>query len=192
MADTEKKNMRKLLAKMLSMPATGAALEVAESMGVTMEAPTNMMAITAALIRESVNGNVKAIKALQRVIANGYRFTEPESVARAREKYMAENNTVISFYEECMCERPNGKICDAATTGRIYDVYRAWCQNNNNGFAKTAKEFRETLAKHLGTTFKEMSTHTNKGTFYKDLTITIDTKEQYKKVYGYDSTDYLA
>ena len=67
MADTEKKNMRRLLAKMLSMPATGAALEVAESIGVLMEAPTNMMAITAALIRESVNGNVKAIKALQEI-----------------------------------------------------------------------------------------------------------------------------
>lgn len=67
MAETEKKNMRKLLAKMLSMPATGAALEVAESIGVQMEAPTNMMAITAALIRESVNGNVKAIKALQEI-----------------------------------------------------------------------------------------------------------------------------
>lgn len=67
MAETEKKNMRKLLAKMLSMPATGAALEVAESIGVQMEVPTNMMAITAALIRESVNGNVKAIKALQEI-----------------------------------------------------------------------------------------------------------------------------
>ena len=67
MAETEKKNMRKLLAKMLSMPATGTALEVAESIGVQMEAPTNMMAITAALIRESVNGNVKAIKALQEI-----------------------------------------------------------------------------------------------------------------------------
>lgn len=67
MADTEKKNMRRLLAKMLSMPATGAALEVAESIGVQMEVPTNMMAITAALIRESVNGNVKAIKALQEI-----------------------------------------------------------------------------------------------------------------------------
>lgn len=67
MADTEKKNMRRLLAKMLSMPATGAALEVAESIGVQMEAPTNMMAITAALIRESVNGNVRAIKALQEI-----------------------------------------------------------------------------------------------------------------------------
>lgn len=59
--------MRKLLAKMLSMPATGSALEVAESIGVQMEVPTNMMAITAALIRESVNGNVKAIKALQEI-----------------------------------------------------------------------------------------------------------------------------
>lgn len=67
MADTEKKNMRRLLAKMLSMPATGTALEVAESIGVQMEAPTNMMAVTAALIRESVNGNVKAIKALQEI-----------------------------------------------------------------------------------------------------------------------------
>lgn len=67
MADTEKKNMRRLLAKMLSMPATGAALEVAESIGVQMEVPTNMMAITAALIRESVNGNVRAIKALQEI-----------------------------------------------------------------------------------------------------------------------------
>ena len=67
MDDTEKKNMRRLLAKMLSMPATGAALEVAESIGVQMEVPTNMMAITAALIRESVNGNVRAIKALQEI-----------------------------------------------------------------------------------------------------------------------------
>ena len=64
---TEKQNMRRLLAKMLSMPATGEALDVAESVGVTMEAPTNMMAITAALIRESINGNVKAIKALQEI-----------------------------------------------------------------------------------------------------------------------------
>lgn len=63
----EKQNMRRLLAKMLSMPATGEALDVAESVGVTMEAPTNMMAITAALIRESVGGNVKAIKALQEI-----------------------------------------------------------------------------------------------------------------------------
>lgn len=134
----------------------------------------------------------KAVKALMKVIANGYRFSEPDSVSTAREKYMAENNTVVCFYGECMCERPGGKITDSATTSHIYDVYKAWCYDNNNGFAKTAKEFRETLATHLDSTFKDMTVHTNKGTFYKNLTITIETKEQYKKAYGYDSTDFLA
>lgn len=133
----------------------------------------------------------KAVKALQKVIANGYQFSEPESVSLEREKYMSENNSVISFYEECMCRRSNSKINDLATTSRIYDVYRAWCYDNNNGFAKTAKEFRETLASYLDSTFKEMTIHTNKGTYYKNLTITADTKEQYKKVYGYDTTDFL-
>ncbi|WP_204614222.1 DNA primase family protein [Defluviitalea raffinosedens] len=134
----------------------------------------------------------KAVKALQTVIANGYSFSEPDSVSLAREQYMSENNTVISFYEECMCKRSEGKFNDSATTSRIYDVYRAWCHDNNNGFAKTAKEFRETLASHLGCTFKEMTVHTNKGTYYKNLTLTIEAKEQYKKAYGYDSTDFLA
>lgn len=134
----------------------------------------------------------KAVKALQTVIANGYIFSEPDSVSLAREQYMSENNTVISFYEECMCKRSGGKFNDSATTSRIYDVYRAWCYDNNNGFAKTAKEFRETLASHLGCTFKEMTVHTNKGTYYKNLTLTIEAKEQYKKAYGYDSTEFFA
>ncbi len=134
----------------------------------------------------------KAVKALQEVITNGYRFFEPDSVSLAREKYMSENNTVVSFYEECMCEREGGKITDSATTSRIYDVYRAWCYDNNNGFAKTAKEFRETLVSHLGSTFKEMTVHTNKGTYYKNLTISLETKEQYKKAYGYECTDFLS
>jgi putative DNA primase/helicase len=127
----------------------------------------------------------KAVMALQTVIANGYSFSEPDSVSLAREQYMSENNTVISFYEECMCERSGGKFNDSAT------IYKAWCHDNNNGFAKTAKEFRETLASHLGSTFKEMTVHTNKGTYYKNLTLTIEAKEQYRKAYGYDSTDFL-
>ncbi len=133
----------------------------------------------------------KAVTALQAVIANGYRFSEPSTVSMAREQYMVENNTVISFYEECMCGRANGKISDAATTGRIYDVYRAWCQDNNNGFAKTAKEFRDAISTHLGSSFKELTVHTNKGTFYRELTLTKDAKEQYHRVYGYDGTDFL-
>lgn len=92
----------------------------------------------------------KAVKALQTVIANGYRFTEPDSIAEARRDYQSANSTVISFYEECMCPWENGKIVRHCTTGRIYKVYQAWCRENNHGYARTAKEFREQLAGYLG------------------------------------------
>lgn len=133
----------------------------------------------------------KAVKALQTVIANGYRFSEPDSVSLAREKYMAENNTVISFFEECMCEWPDGKINKHCTTGRIFKVYQGWCRENNNGFAKTAKEFRETLASHLGADYTTITTRQNGNTYYKDYSLTSEAKEQFSKEYGYDETEFL-
>lgn len=138
------------------------------------------------------NGIVyKAVNALQRVIANGYRFSEPDSVSLAREKYMSENNTVFSFYEECMCEWPNGKINKHCTTGRIYKVYQGWCRENNNGFAKTAKEFRETIASYLGADYATITTRQNGNTYYKDYSLTSEAKEQFSREYGYDGTEFL-
>ena len=134
----------------------------------------------------------KAVKALQTVMANGYRFSEPDCVTRAREKYQTENNTVISFFEDCMCEREGGKITDACTTGKIYKVYEEWCRDINNGFAKTYKEFRNKIADHLSTTFEEMIVKRNNGTFYKYYTLTAECKKDYQQVYGFDSTDFLA
>jgi len=129
----------------------------------------------------------KAVKALQTIIANGYRFSEPDSVSKARDTYMSENSTIISFYNECMTERSQlGAVKDTCTTGKVYDVYKAWCYDNNNGYAKTAKEFRDTLAGMLGSTFKDLTVHTDKGTCYRDLTLTLDTKKQYHREYGYD------
>ncbi len=128
----------------------------------------------------------KAVRALQKVIQNGYSFTEPESVLVERQKYQSENSTVISFFEECMCERPAGKIDDSCTTGKIYKVYKAWCADNNNGYAKTYRDFREQLAEYLGTTFYEMIAKRHAGTFYRNYTLTPDTKQQYSQVYGYD------
>ncbi len=100
----------------------------------------------------------KAVKALQRVvIANGYRFSEPSSVSLTREKHMSENNTVISFYGECMCEWLNRKINKHCTTGCIYKVYQGWCRESNNGFAKRARELRETIAPHLGADYSKIT-----------------------------------
>ena len=138
-----------------------------------------------------------AVKALQKVIKNGYFYDEPETVTQAREKYMSENNTVISFFEECMTRRLSDTIRDKATTGKIYEVYRAWCFDNNGGFAKTAKEFRETLANHLDTTFEEMTKRVHGNRYYTDYTLTIEAKQQYARIYGFDDSntgedDFLA
>ena len=52
----------------------------------------------------------KAVMAFRSVIKNGYRFSEPESVSQARDSYRGSNSTVISFYGECMAERPEGSF----------------------------------------------------------------------------------
>ncbi len=135
----------------------------------------------------------KFIMALKTVIANGYRFSEPESVSQARQEYMEDNNTVIAFYHDCMMERPHGKITDECTTGRVFNVYKAWCADNNHGFAKTAKEFRSILAEYLDSDFASMTVRRGKGgTFYRTLTLTQETKEVYERVYGYDSSTFLS
>ena len=52
------------------------------------------------------------------------------------------------------------------------------------------KEYNERgekqLAEYLGTTFYEMIAKRHAGTFYRNYTLTPDTKQQYSQVYGYD------
>lgn len=133
----------------------------------------------------------KAILALQTVIRNGYRFTEPESVTAARARYMSENSTVVSFFDECMCPWQNGKVQPHCTTGRIYKVYQAWCRENNNGYAKTAKEFRDELARHLGHSHAELTTRQKGNTYYREYGLTLEAKQQFTREYGYDGTEFL-
>lgn len=134
----------------------------------------------------------QAVCALRTVIGNGYRFSEPDSVRSAGERYRNSNSTVISFYQECMCPRQGAADADGCTTGKVYAVYKAWCADNNNGYAKTAREFRETLAVHLGRNYPDIITHTKRGNFYRDITLTAEAREQYRRAYGYDGTEFLA
>lgn len=134
----------------------------------------------------------KSVKALQTVIANGYRFSEPQSVTEARQNYKNTNSTVVGFFEECMCPWYDGRINPRCTTGRIFKVYQAWCKDNNQGYAKTAREFRDELAEHLGTTYTDMTTRQKSNTYYKEYTLTLEAKEQYSREYGYDTTEFLS
>lgn len=134
----------------------------------------------------------KAVMALKRVIANGYVFSEPDCVKDSRKQYQAENNTVIAFFDDCMVERQAGKISDACTTGKVFKVYQEWCKDNNHGFSKTAREFRDDLSKHVGMNYQDMVVRRGKGgSFYRTYTLSDEAKENYRKVYGYDDVEPL-
>jgi P4 family phage/plasmid primase-like protien len=134
----------------------------------------------------------KAINALLNVIKNDFRFTESESITQAREDYMTDNNTAIAFFNECMRPWVRGKIQKHCTTGRVYKVYQAWCRENNNGYAKTAKEFREELSAYLGAAFADLTVVRNGYKYYKDYGLTLEAKELYASVYGYDEDEFLS
>ena len=135
----------------------------------------------------------KAVMALKNVINNGYRFSEPDSVTALRESYMAENNTVIAFFNECIVQRPTLSIKDNCTTGKVYEVYKAWCMDNNHGYYKTAKEFRTDLSKFLNIPYPDLITRRGKGgNFYIRYTLSDEAKENYRKAYGWDDIPLLA
>ena len=96
------------------------------------------------------------------------------------------------FFTECMEKRSGSKINDSCTTGKVYDVYKAWCGDNTNGYAKSAREFRKNLAEYLGKNVDDLITHTSRGNFYRDYTLSNNTKLQYSRAYGYDDTALLA
>ena len=111
---------------------------------------------------------------------------------QARKSYMIENNSVISFFEECMCPWVNGKIMKACTTSKIYKVYQAWCRDNTNGYAKSYNEFRNNLAAYLDTTFSEMTVLRSGYRYYRDYGLTLAAKEQYRREYDVDCREDYA
>lgn len=124
----------------------------------------------------------KAVRALQRVIANGYRFDESDGVIRRREQYMRENNSVKCFWEECVTRREIGKPFDSCSVGRMYHVYRAWCRDNTNGFCKTEHEFRSEVCDMLGGSFEALTTVIHGFRCFTDYTVSPD----YLEACGYD------
>lgn len=90
-----------------------------------------------------------------------------------------------------MCPWPDGKINRHCTTGRIYRVYQAWCRENNNGYAKTAKEFREGLEEYLGRPYAELTARVKGNTYYRDYSLTQESKAQFSREYGYDGVEFL-
>ena len=104
---------------------------------------------------------------------------------------MVENNSVLAFHAECMMKRPEGAKCSEVTTGKVYRIYQAWCRDNNNGFAKTAREFRTTLARYYKTDFSSMTIRRSYGSVYKDLILNEDAVREYTVPYNGSEEDFL-
>lgn len=113
------------------------------------------------------------IKALKKVISNGYKYDIPEVCKVAKERYVIDNDSFLSFYDECIVERdPNVPITDNVTRGKLFEVYKAYCKNNNNNYHNTKKEVRQMLEK-MG---KAETVYANGGNiYYKHITLSRDT-----------------
>ena len=124
---------------------------------------------------------------LKRVIQNGYEYDIPEECIKAREEYKKDNSLVKTFLDECTEPR---KIYDSCTTKKMYDVFKAYCGDNARGYTPTNQEFRKELVNIFGVNdIKDLQSKV-KGNWYYPFTLTLSTKKDYAKAYGYDSIDF--
>ena len=121
-----------------------------------------------------------AIKGLKKVIDNGYKYDIPEECELAKSEFITDNDSFLSFYGECIIERdPDETIQDYCTRGKIFEVYRAWCRDNNKNHFNTKKEVKQILEK-MG---KAETIHAHGGQiYYKYITLNHDTNMEYSDI----------
>lgn len=124
-----------------------------------------------------------AIKALYKVIDNGYRYDIPDICEKWKNKYRVNNHSFLLFMEDCVVDRPiSGIINDDCTTRKFYEVYREWCKFNvRSGKSETKKEINS-LLNNMG---KGERIKTNSGYwYYRDITLSDDVKQEYYYIHG--------
>ena len=124
----------------------------------------------------------KAILQVKKLLENNYKFVIPDVCLDALKKYKIENNPTIAFIEECMKKRvPKTKTKD--TIKRIYDVYKAWCKDNN--YRPEGKQhFITSVAQYLNYDDKEDAKDKYGNLFFKDLELTAEAINNYNTAYN--------
>ena len=90
------------------------------------------------------------IPALKQLIDNKYRFTESDDVKENREKYKLENNTLLSFINEC-CEINEDVLPGVRLKRKVFnEAYDAWIKIKNNNRGKlSSREINDTLRREF-------------------------------------------
>ena len=115
----------------------------------------------------------KAVMALLTVLANGYRFSEPEGIRQGRVEYQHSNDSALEFMDQCMVRRLEPpKRNDKVTVSVIYQVYRAWYrQEYDNQYFKSKKDFYASIAAAVDQKYEDMKFKTARGEVLMDYTL---------------------
>lgn len=113
--------------------------------------------------------------ALKRLIDNDYKFDEPKSMEEFRQNYEVENNTLLTFIQEC-CEVREDIMPSLRTKKRVFmDAYDSWIRKNNNGRGKlNSKE----VARVLEEKYNERAIKSNGIMYMSKLILTPEAKEE--------------
>lgn len=128
----------------------------------------------------------KWVLALKTTIDAGYNYNIPEKSKQILNDFKIENNSVLSFINECVIKRPTSKL-DSCTTKKMYDVYKEWCKDNNSGYAEGKQSFKKLFTEHFGYKTPNDAVVRTDNTYYRDYTLSLDAKEEYRHIYRYDS-----
>ena len=97
-----------------------------------------------------------------------------------RREYRAGTSKVYNFFYDCMCQKSDTyNINEDFTVTEVYKAYKEYCRVNNNGFARTRKEFDLDLAEILGCTPQELTRRRKNGVVYVDYTLTPEARSAY-------------
>lgn len=123
----------------------------------------------------------QAIKAAQEVVRNGYRYSEPSGQKLIRQEYRSDNNSVLSFLNECcdVSEEAENSWC---TTQTMFSIYSRWCSDNGRR-AKSSREFRNQIAREFKIPYSQIIVHRKKGNFYKNLVPTKEIENKYRRIF---------
>ncbi len=126
------------------------------------------------------------IPALSTLLKNDINIDIPDECITLGKQYQQDNNPVHRFYIECCTDRPNNKVSDSCTTKKMYEVFKAWCKDNNNGYVVSKPEFNKELVQILKANDLKQIQKVIHGTYYYNFTLNLKTKQDYQEVYGVD------
>lgn len=143
--------------------------------------------LTAKMYKEREAIVYKCVLALKEVIQSGYKFDIPSTCKNELTEYKAENNPVQRFYNEC-CVMRTKKQKDNCTAVMMYNVFKEWCKSNNGNHIVKKQNFnKELMLIHNVEELKDIQT-AYCGTRSYTFTLTQEAKEEYRRIYGVDST----